>query len=244
MSRATFIDLTMDSDSDNETDVQAIAQVNMQPTANERPIKLDSVTKRLLEEAATKRAAKPPTLPVVVTHGFGYGNLGNTHNFKVLGDPFAQPRPRFAYRKCKNGSRKGIIYDCEKAKKAKRAIQMQLKDTFPTVVYPGDQPVKFEIMAHLKRPLFHFKNGIRDPENIKECFKYANPSVCQKDVDNMSKFYMDACNKVLYDDDKQVVSLAVTKIYDTTEKCDGRAEILVGEIDLYDEYRREYGHHI
>lgn len=244
MSSPLVIDLCSDSEDESSPAVAKLPAAKAKVTKAVRsPIKLRSYVKVsdvAVAPATPKKVVVkhvPDLSPVVVAHGFGYGNLGDTYNFKVLGDPMAQPRPRFTMRQCKNGNQKGIIYDCETAKKAKNNVAAQLKAHFPTVVYKGDQPVEMVIVAHMKRPNYHFIGGQRDSSKIKEGYQRANPAVIKKDVDNISKFYMDACNKVLYDDDKQVTQLQVTKLYDNKLDCAGRTEIVVGEYDLYSQFQ-------
>lgn len=43
------------------------------------------------------------------------------------------------------------------------------------------------------------------------------PCLKRPDLDNIEKIYLDAFNKVLYDDDKQVYRMSATKVWDNEE---------------------------
>ena len=47
------------------------------------------------------------------------------------------------------------------------------------------------------------------------------------DVDNLSKFIMDAMNGPMYNDDSQVVKLVAMKIYDDNNDCKGRTTVTI-----------------
>ena len=47
------------------------------------------------------------------------------------------------------------------------------------------------------------------------------------DVDNLAKFVLDSVNGLLYDDDRQVVSLSVTKLRDDEDECRGSTEVCI-----------------
>ena len=55
----------------------------------------------------------------------------------------------------------------------------------------------------------------------------APPQTAQtrSDVDNLTKFVLDSLNELLYEDDRQVLSLHVTKLLDNDGMCTGSTEI-------------------
>jgi len=60
--------------------------------------------------------------------------------------------------------------------------------------------------------------------------------VTRTDVDNLAKFVLDSLNGVLYEDDKQVASLQVTKVYDNEDPYTGSTDVIIramNENDLY-----------
>lgn len=58
------------------------------------------------------------------------------------------------------------------------------------------------------------------PKNIskkKRAELLYKPCLKRPDLDNIEKIYLDAFNKVLYDDDKQVYRISATKVWDNEE---------------------------
>lgn len=58
------------------------------------------------------------------------------------------------------------------------------------------------------------------PKNIskkKRAELLGKPCLKRPDLDNIEKIYLDAFNKVLYDDDKQVYKMSATKVWDDEE---------------------------
>ena len=80
--------------------------------------------------------------------------------------------------------------------------------------YPGSRPISTAIEVCIKaffnRPKSHYGTG----KNAGK-LKASAPEYCvvNKDVDNIAKIVLDALNKIAYVDDKQVVSLTVSKQY-------------------------------
>jgi Endodeoxyribonuclease RusA len=54
---------------------------------------------------------------------------------------------------------------------------------------------------------------------------FARPQV--PDIDNLSKFVLDGMNKLVYEDDRQVVKLVVYKLLDCVGECEGRPVVIV-----------------
>ena len=46
------------------------------------------------------------------------------------------------------------------------------------------------------------------------------PCLCSKDADNVAKICLDSCNKVAYDDDRQIYKLSVEKYYSDTPRVE------------------------
>jgi len=51
------------------------------------------------------------------------------------------------------------------------------------------------------------------------------------DVDNLTKFVLDTVNKIIYDDDRQVVKTEAYKILDCNGLCLGRTEVQVRPVN-------------
>lgn len=76
----------------------------------------------------------------------------------------------------------------------------------------------------MKRPRNHFVNSKPGPDRLKE----SSPpqlSTIRTDVDNLTKFVLDSMNGILYDDDRQIMTIHVTKLLDNEDLCMGSTEI-------------------
>jgi Holliday junction resolvase RusA-like endonuclease len=81
-------------------------------------------------------------------------------------------------------------------------------------IFPNDKPLSIEIkIFKALTKVFYNKNGELTP-NGKEAIENKIFPLSKPDVDNCAKSILDALNKVAYNDDKQIVSLTVTKEYD------------------------------
>ncbi|GFH58341.1 hypothetical protein CTEN210_14817 [Chaetoceros tenuissimus] len=91
----------------------------------------------------------------------------------------------------------------------------------------GEQLISVRIISRMKRPLKHFVGGIAGPGRLRTCSKASNLQLTRSDVDNFAKFVLDSLNGVLYQDDKQVASLQITKVYDDEEPYIGSTDVIV-----------------
>ena len=119
--------------------------------------------------------------------------------FCVLGEPMVKKRPRASMR---NGhavvytpkdtvNYENLVrytYQSEVGKKLEGAIAAKIKAYFP--IPKSVSKKKHELMA-----------------------SETHPCLCSKDADNIAKICLDSCNKIAYDDDKQVYRLEVEKWY-------------------------------
>jgi hypothetical protein len=80
------------------------------------------------------------------------------------------------------------------------------------------------ITFRVRRPNYHFVNGDRsNPLKI----NYVNCRETRGDIDNMVKFVMDASNRILYMDDRQVTCLYANKIWHEDSASNGSVTIAV-----------------
>jgi Endodeoxyribonuclease RusA len=83
------------------------------------------------------------------------------------------------------------------------------------LLWESEQPLAVSIIFRMKRPKSHFignkpgMNRLRTNSPQQMC-----TSSMRTDVDNLAKFVLDSLNGVVYSDDRQIVSLHVTKLYD------------------------------
>ena len=94
------------------------------------------------------------------------------------------------------------------------------------IPFPGNIPVNVVIRFSTRRPNKHFKNGVRDSNRIHDWAKGLSP-MGRGDIDNLTKFVLDALNGVAYADDQQVMRTVAEKKYDNRGECGGRTEVWV-----------------
>ncbi len=136
-------------------------------------------------------------------------------SFTVHGDPVGKGRPRIT-------TRGGFVrtytpdatrdYECLVADLAHR--EMMIHGLMPTY-----DAVRVEIDAHFAIPKSYSKK--KHQQAIRDEIK---PMV-KPDIDNIAKAILDAMNKTIYIDDKQVVELDVRKFY--TDEKEGFVRISV-----------------
>jgi len=80
------------------------------------------------------------------------------------------------------------------------------------------QPIAVSIVFRMKRPKSHF---VANRPGVNRLRKLAPRHMCatsmRTDVDNLAKFVLDSLNGLVYADDRQIVSLHVTKLYDNDD---------------------------
>ena len=118
--------------------------------------------------------------------------------FSVEGDPVGKQRPRFARGRTYT-PKKTVDYEKHIADKAREAMGSS---------EPLETPVAVYIYANHAIPASYSKKRRQDCLNRLE-----RPN--KPDLDNTAKAFLDAMNGIVYKDDVQVVSLHVTKRYET-----------------------------
>lgn len=118
--------------------------------------------------------------------------------FSVEGDPVGKARPRFA---------KGRTYTPKKSADYEKRISDKAREAMGSSD-PLDTPVAVYIYANHAIPASYSKKRRQDCLNRLE-----RPN--KPDLDNTAKAFLDAMNGIVYKDDVQVVSLHVTKRYET-----------------------------
>jgi Holliday junction resolvase RusA-like endonuclease len=118
--------------------------------------------------------------------------------FSVEGDPVGKQRPRFA---------KGRTYTPKKTVEYEKLIADKARKAMGSSD-PLETPVAVYIYANHAIPASYSKKRRNDCLNRLERPK-------KPDLDNTAKSFLDAMNGIVYRDDVQVVSLHVTKRYDT-----------------------------
>lgn len=99
---------------------------------------------------------------------------------------------------------------------------------FPPV-FPT-QSLAMTIAFRMKRPKKHFYANRPGPGRLRATAP-PQTSVMRSDVDNLAKFVLDSLNGLMYEDDRQVCSLHVTKFLDNDDYCLGATEVCVRVLD-------------
>ena len=121
--------------------------------------------------------------------------------FKVDYKPTPLKRPRLT----KIGG-KPVIYD---ASKKEKKDWLNLARIFRPDK-PFDGPLRINLEFYFPRPKNHYRTG-KYSDQLKPTAPHIHTNM--PDVDNLSKFILDAMNEVFYEDDRQVVELNSHKEY-------------------------------
>jgi Holliday junction resolvase RusA-like endonuclease len=91
-------------------------------------------------------------------------------------------------------------------------------------VFAEEYTLAMTIVFRTKRPMHHFIGSKPAAGRLKESAP-TQTAPTRSDVDNLAKFVLDSLNGLLYEDDRQISSLHVTKLLDNEEDCRGSTEV-------------------
>lgn len=98
-------------------------------------------------------------------------------------------------------------------------------------LFSADKTLAVTLILSLRRPLSHFRSSKRETRTLKASAPNALTCTTRTDADNLAKFVLDACNGLLYEDDRQIQSLHVIKKLDDEDQCLGSTQLLIRAID-------------
>ena len=127
------------------------------------------------------------------------------HEITILGNPRPQIRHKYTRKGNFISTYDPSSYDKKKFKK--KVLKFAPKE-------PLKANISLVLIFHMKRPQAHFKT--KDGKltfKLKDWAEKIRYSACKKDIDNLAKFVLDACNEVLWYDDKYVVELQCRRVY-------------------------------
>lgn len=145
--------------------------------------------------------------------------------FKVRGEP----RPLVRHR-----SARGFMYNPSAPRQESfRNIVQQLvyQEAGASLVplFAEGAPLVMKIILRTKRPKNHFVASRPGPDRMREkAPDQTTPT--RSDVDNLGKFVLDALNGLLYHDDRQIISLHLTKLLDNDGLCEGSTEVYIRSV--------------
>ncbi|WLR44526.1 RusA family crossover junction endodeoxyribonuclease (plasmid) [Bacillus carboniphilus] len=131
--------------------------------------------------------------------------------FTVYGEPVAQGRPRASTR---NGQVR--MYDPIKSRDFKQYVKLVASQHKPTKLLEG--PLSLEVIVY-KPSLKKFSKKKKVAAEQGKLRPITKP-----DVDNYVKGVKDALNKVIWNDDSQVVDLKVSKFYSEEPRVEIKVE--------------------
>lgn len=126
---------------------------------------------------------------------------------------------------------------------------MHIGSEISSVLFESYQQLAMTVVFYMKRPKSHFVSSKAGPGRLRLPYNLTSGETVNSmyptstsDVDNLAKFVLDSLNGVLYEDDRQVISLHAIKVYDdfcpTNENCClGSTEICIRAIDTASELR-------
>lgn len=122
----------------------------------------------------------------------------------IFGKPFGKQRPRF--------TKRGVTYTPSETSKHEKEIALAYRQKYGALKFPPQVPLGVTVTAYLPIPKNAPKYKI--PDMLSGVIR---PAV-KPDWDNIAKLVCDALNGVAFDDDKQIVSARVEKLYGETPK--------------------------
>jgi Holliday junction resolvase RusA-like endonuclease len=96
----------------------------------------------------------------------------------------------------------------------------------PVTFFSKSEFLEMSIVFRLKRPKSHFVGSKPGPGRIKSDAP-GKFHVSRTDIDNLAKFVLDSLNGILYEDDRQVVSLKAIKMLDSEGMCGGATDVTI-----------------
>lgn len=133
-----------------------------------------------------------------------------SNKYTIPGQPIAWAR----------AGRKGNIY-YDSQKKEKIAISNYLRALYrQKKISKGPMSCDTEVRKGPLRLVIHFYMNKPKKYNQKDLFPGIEWYNKRPDLDNMIKFYMDAANGILYQDDAQIVMITASKVYSDNPRTD------------------------
>ncbi len=133
--------------------------------------------------------------------------------FTVYGEPVAQGRPRAS-------TRNGFVrmYDPKKSKDFKQYVKLVASEHKPNQLLSGPLQLDVKVFkptlkSFSKKKKLEAEQGLLRP-------------ISKPDVDNYVKGIKDALNKVIWNDDSQIVDLHVSKYYSETPRIEVAVQTL------------------
>ncbi|AYC28704.1 RusA family crossover junction endodeoxyribonuclease [Paenisporosarcina cavernae] len=127
--------------------------------------------------------------------------------FEIVGEPVAQGRPRAG----KTAKGKTVLYDPLKSRDFKQYVQLVASQHAPSNLIEGPIVLHVDIYKSIPKAL-----QTKPKQKLIEAGQLR--PITKPDVDNYVKGVKDGMNKIIWNDDSQVVELTVRKFYSNNPK--------------------------
>ena len=131
-------------------------------------------------------------------------------DFVVKGIPKPQKRHRH--------TKRGFTYDPSLDDKRKFISIIQLQ----APKKPLDGGLAIKVKFYMPRPKKHFRTG-KFSNELKPNVPYIYNTI--PDIDNLLKFVMDSCNKILWHDDARIWRVEMEKVYSNSPRTEINVEV-------------------
>lgn len=135
--------------------------------------------------------------------------------FTVPGEPRPKGRPRFSVRKGKDGKSFISTRTPEDTVIYENLVRLEYERQCGGFFFEKETPVEMTITAYYSIPKSTSK---KKADMMRNC--QIRPTTRRGDIDNLVKIVMDACNRVAYYDDSQVVDIHCSKYYSDIPNTD------------------------
>ncbi len=143
-------------------------------------------------------------------------------SFSVSGQPIPLPRMRHFRNGFWNKAKK-------RATIFQNAVKLAIPSTANGVIFNKSESVSVTIWFSLRRPASDFVGGKRIPAGLRNAARFLRFPPTGPDIDNLTKFVLDALNGLVYKDDRQVVKLVVYKLRNNSGHCEGSTTVEVAK---------------
>ena len=100
----------------------------------------------------------------------------------------------------------------------------------PEPIFKEEEYLAVTLLFRLKRPKSHFVGSKPGPGRLRPTSP-GRLHTTRTDVDNLAKFVLDSLNDLVYDDDRQIISLHAAKVMDSEGHCEGATEVMIRRLD-------------
>ena len=166
----------------------------------------------------------PPDLPY--QHNLVVNSVNKSIMFSVYGDPKPQKRPMFIANRTGEANKRfrvvspSNVKTCNFTKKIK-----ELLTGLPSPYFGKEDKLAVFVTFRMKRADSHFEKSKRASGNVKIEYRGRMPG--GGDIDNLLKQTLDCLSKIVYDDDRMISTLVVTKIWCDDHNSEGSTTVAI-----------------